>query len=138
MGERIGGAGWGGRTADRPAYEEDAPEQPGGRRRGPGLTGPLALAISGLVLYLAWCVVWERSHPAASATRGIRRGDAAARLEAIRQVERVGPQDPEVAIPGLIGGAGRPRAGESRGGRREPRGGDPGRRDGRPESRANP
>src|SRR5262249_36310466 len=70
----------------------------------PGLTGPFALAISGLVLYLAWCVVWERSHPAASPARGIGSGDAAGRLKAIRDVERLGPQDPDVALPALIRG----------------------------------
>jgi HEAT repeat protein len=85
-------------------YDQAEDEPRGDRRRGPGLTGPLALAISGLVLYLAWCVVWERSHPAASPARGIGSGDAAGRLKAIREVERLGPQDPDVALPALIRG----------------------------------
>ena len=32
----------------------------------------------------------------------VRRGDAAARLKAIRELEHLGPQDPEVALPALI------------------------------------
>ena len=56
----------------------------GDARRGWGLTGLFAVAISGLVLYLVWCVLWERSHPAGAAARGIRRGDSVARLKVIR------------------------------------------------------
>ena len=104
MGEKVGGARRDGWASDLPGGDEADRESRGDRRRGRGLTGPLALAISGLVLYLAWCVVWERSHPAASLARGVRSGDGAARLKAIRDLERLGPQDPEVALPALIGG----------------------------------
>src|SRR5262249_35690026 len=60
-------------------------------------------AISALVLYLAWCILWERSHPAGAAARGVRKAHAGARLAAIRELERLGPQDPEVALPALVG-----------------------------------
>jgi HEAT repeat protein len=104
MGERTAGAGRGGRASDWLDLGDDEAGSRDDRRRSPGLTGPLSLGISGLVLYVAWCVVWERSHPAASPARGMRQGRAAARLKAIHEVERIGPQDPEVALPALIGG----------------------------------
>ena len=68
------------------------------------------MAISGLVLYLAWSALWERSHPAGAAARGVREVDAAARLQALRDLERLGPQDPEVALPALIEGLADPDA----------------------------
>src|SRR5262249_26954563 len=103
MGERTGGTWWVRGAADLPEGEQAGADGPG-RRRDRGLTGPLSLAISGLVLYLAWCVLWERSHPAGPAAAGIRQGDAGARLRAIRELERIGPQDPDVALPALIEG----------------------------------
>ncbi len=102
MGERTGGV-W--RERRGPGVPDDDEAEPGSVRRvgrGWGLTGLFALALSGLVLYLVWCVLWERSHPAGAAARGIRRGDSAARLKVIREVERLGPQDPEGAMPALI------------------------------------
>jgi HEAT repeat protein len=110
MSERVGGVRRG----------RDGPLVPGGGeaesdwraegRRGRGLTGPVALAISGLVLYLAWSALWERSHPASAAARGVREGDTAARLQALRDLERLGPQDPDVALPALIEGLADPDA----------------------------
>ncbi len=102
MGERTGGV-W--RERRGPGVPDDDEAGPGSLRRGErgwGLTGLFAVAISGLVLYLVWCVLWERSHPAGAAARGIRRGDSAARLKVIREVERLGPQDPEGAMPALM------------------------------------
>jgi HEAT repeat protein len=85
---------------------EDDEAEPDSRRpgRGRGLTALFALAISGLVLYLAWMLLWERSHPAGAAARAIQKGDTAARLRAIADLERLGPEDPEVAFPALIVG----------------------------------
>src|SRR5262249_10302377 len=96
--------GRGGRASDWLDLGDDEAGSRDDRRRGAGLTGPLSLGISGLVLYVAWCVVWERSHPAATPARGMRQGGAAARLKAMHEVERIGPQDAEVALPALIGG----------------------------------
>ncbi len=104
MGERTGDV-WRGRgDPDAPLDDEESGPETGPRGgRGRGVTGLVALAISGIVLYVAWCVVWERDHPAGAAARGIRRGDAPARLKAIREVEHLGPQDPEAALPALVG-----------------------------------
>ena len=86
MAEKVGGA-WLGRGDLDPGIPEEREadlDARGDRRRGRGLTGLLALAISGLVLYLAWCILWERSHPASAAARGVHKSDSAARLKAIR------------------------------------------------------
>src|SRR5689334_19437434 len=77
MGERTGETWWGREAADLPEGEQAGPVARGEGRRGRGLTGPLALAISGLVLYLAGCILWERSHPASPAASGLREGDTA-------------------------------------------------------------
>ena len=72
MAEKVGGA-WLGRGDLDPGIPEEREadlDARGDRRRGRGLTGLLALAISGLVLYLAWCILWERSHPASAARAG--------------------------------------------------------------------
>ncbi len=55
------------------------------------------------VLYVAWWVSWERSHPASSTALAVHQGDGSHRLAAIRRLEVIGPQDPEVAVPALIG-----------------------------------
>jgi HEAT repeat protein len=110
MSERVGGVRHGRSGPQVPGAGEADSDWRGDGRRGRGLTGPLALAISGLVLYLAWSALWERSHPASAAARGVREGDAAARLHAMRDLERLGPQDPEVALPALIEGLADPDA----------------------------
>jgi HEAT repeat protein len=104
MGERTGGTWWGREAADLPEGEEAGRDVRGHRRRGRVLTGPMSLAISALVLYLAWWVLWERCHPASPAASGLREGDPGARLGAIRELECIGPQDPDVALPALIEG----------------------------------
>ena len=104
MAERKGQVGRGVGHAEIPRDGEAELDARGGRPGGRGLTGLLALAISGLVLYLAWCVLWERTHPASSAARRVHQGNAAGRLAAIRELEHLGPQDPEVAVPALIDG----------------------------------
>ncbi len=76
MAEKVGGA-WLGRGDLDPGIPEEREadlDARGDRRRGRGLTGLLALAISGLVLYLAWCILWERSHPAGAAAPGVQKG----------------------------------------------------------------
>lgn len=108
MGEKTGGVG---RTADglRALGDPDADVGPSGRRGGGwGLTSLLALLISGVVLYLAWWLMWERSHPASPAARTVRSGPDATRLGAIADLERLGPEDPDVAIPALISALGDP------------------------------
>ena len=104
MAERVGRVGRGGGGPEMARDAEFDPDARGDRPGGRGLTGLFALAVSGLVLYLAWWVLWERSHPASSAARRVRQGDAAVRLEAIRELEHLGPQDPEIAVPALIEG----------------------------------
>jgi HEAT repeat protein len=102
MGERTGGVG---RERRGPGVPDDEEAEAGsGRRRGRGwgLTGLFALAISGLVLYLAWLLMWERSHPASPAARAVQAGEVAGRLRAVADLERLGPEDPDVAFPALI------------------------------------
>src|SRR5579885_1265336 len=53
MGEKAGGTWWGRGAGDSPGGEGAGASARGERGRGRGLTGPLALAISGVVLYLA-------------------------------------------------------------------------------------
>jgi hypothetical protein len=59
------------------------------------------LAIGGAVVYLAWSIHWARSHPASAAALRVRQGDGAARLEVIRELSRLGPDDPGIALPAL-------------------------------------
>jgi hypothetical protein len=54
-----------------------------------------------VVVYLAWSIHWARSHPASTAALRVREGDAAARLKSIRELERIGPEDPGIALPAL-------------------------------------
>jgi HEAT repeat protein len=107
MAERTGRVG---RGSDIRGDAESELDDRGDRSGGRGPTGLLAMAISGLVLYLAWLVLWERSHPAAAAARRVRQGGAAERLAAIRDLESLGPQDPEIAVPALIEGLADPAA----------------------------
>ncbi len=102
MGERAGGV-WRGRR-DSGVPDDDEAEPGSVRRvgRGWGLTGLFAVAISGLVLYLVWCVLWERSHPAGGAARAVRAAEVAERLRAVADLERLGPEDPDVVFPALI------------------------------------
>lgn len=102
MAERMGRVGRGGGGSEAPDEPGTDPGARGDRARGRGLASLLALAVSGLILYLAWWVLWERSHPAASAARGVRQADAAGRLAAIRELAEIGAQDPDVAVPALI------------------------------------
>src|SRR5262245_9142242 len=104
MAERMGRVGRGRRGSEDPREAVPDLDARGERALGRGPTGLLALTVSGLVLYLAWWVLWERSHPAASAARRVRDGNAGVRLAAIRALENLGPQDPEVAVPALIEG----------------------------------
>ena len=69
-----------------------------------GLPGLAALALSGVVLFLAWMGLWEQSHPAAAAARGMWKADTAVRLKSVHELEHLGADDPEVAIPALITG----------------------------------
>ncbi len=69
-----------------------------------GVPGLVALIVSGVVLFLVWLGLWERNHPAAAAARGMRKAEVAGRLKAIHELERLGAEDPEVAIPALITG----------------------------------
>ena len=69
-----------------------------------GVSGLVALLLSGGVLFLAWLAIWERSHPAAAAARGIRSEQVDARLKAVHELENLGAEDTEVAIPALIAG----------------------------------
>ena len=99
MGERAGGV-WRGRR-DSGVPDDDEAEPGPGRRggRGWGLTGLFAVAISGLVLYLVWCVLWERNHPASAAARAVRAGEVAGRLRAVADLERLGPGGPRRRLP---------------------------------------
>ena len=101
MAERMGRVGRGGGDADAPRLARADLDARADYPVGRGLTGPLTLVVGGLIVYLAWCVLWEQDHPASSAARKIHKGDAAARLDAIRELARVGPEDPEVALPAL-------------------------------------
>lgn len=105
MAERTGQVGRvrrGGGVSDPRREDEDADfDDGGGRRRGRGLASVLVLAASGLLVYLAWSIMWERNHPAGPAALRVRQGDAAARLKVIRELERLGPEDPEIALPAL-------------------------------------
>lgn len=93
------------REDDGPGEDAEPAQAPrGDRRHGWGLTGSITLLISGGVLYLAWWIAWERSHPASSVARQVAHGDAGTRLSAIRRLEQVGPHDPEVAVPALLVG----------------------------------
>ncbi len=69
-----------------------------------GVSGLVALLLSSGVLFLAWLAIWERSHPAAAAARGIRSEQIDARLKAVQELENLGAEDTEVAIPALIVG----------------------------------
>ncbi len=69
-----------------------------------GVSGLVALLLSSGVLFLAWLAIWERSHPAAAAARGIRSEQVEARLKAVHELENLGAEDTEVAIPALIVG----------------------------------
>jgi HEAT repeat protein len=67
-----------------------------------GVPGLVAVLLSGGILFLAWLGLWERNHPAAAAARGVRSAEPAGRLKAIRELEHIGAEDTEVAIPALI------------------------------------
>jgi HEAT repeat protein len=69
-----------------------------------GVPGLVALMLSGVVLFLVWLSLWERNHPAAAAARGMRKAEVAGRLKAIHELEHLGVEDAEVAIPALIAG----------------------------------
>lgn len=62
------------------------------------------LPLGGLLLYLAVSILWDRSHPASRAALSLQDGGAAVRLGAIRELERVGAEDPGVALTALAGG----------------------------------
>jgi HEAT repeat protein len=101
MGERAGRAERGGDAPDDRRGEEADPHRRGDRRRVRGLSSLLLLAIGGAVVYLAWSIHWSRNHPASNAAQRVRQGEAAARLQSIRELERIGPEDPGVALPAL-------------------------------------
>ena len=69
-----------------------------------GVPGLVAVLLSGGILFLAWLGLWEKNHPAAAAARGVRASEPAARLKAIHELEHIGAEDTEVAIPALIVG----------------------------------
>ena len=104
MAERIGrigrGGDWSGIADEDPG--DLAPR--GNTGRGRGLTTFLAVSVSALVLYIAWWVLWDQSHPASAAAWRLRRGDRMARLEAIRDLGSIGAHDPDVALPALVVG----------------------------------
>lgn len=102
MGERAGRAGWCHDDLDDPPYPEERSSTGRDRRLGRLVAGPLMLIFSVSVLYLAWWISWERSHPASAAVRDVRWSEGTRRLEAIRRLETIGAQDPEVAVPALI------------------------------------
>ena len=63
------------------------------------------------MIFLAWRINWELKHPAATFARKVHAGDADARIATIHQLENVGKEDAEVAIPALIDGLGDPDVG---------------------------
>jgi HEAT repeat protein len=69
-----------------------------------GVPGLAAVLLSGGVLVFAWFGLWERNHPAAVPARGIRSADPSERLKAIHELEHIGGDDTEVAIPALVVG----------------------------------
>ncbi|MGP0066271.1 MAG: HEAT repeat domain-containing protein, partial [Isosphaeraceae bacterium] len=77
----------------------------------PGVSGLAAVLLSGGVLVLAWSSLWESNHPAAGPAREIRSAERADRLKAIHELEQMGDEDTEVAIPALIVGLSDPEAG---------------------------
>src|SRR5690242_20606987 len=62
----------------------------------------LLLVLAGLLAVLAGRSLWPAPHPAAGAARQARSADAAVRVGAIRDLERLGPDDPGIALPVLI------------------------------------
>jgi HEAT repeat protein len=59
------------------------------------------LTLVGLLVLWAGRSLWEGRHPAVAAARQVRNREAPQRILAIRDLERFGPEDPEVAIPAL-------------------------------------
>lgn len=103
MAERTGQVGRSGRgRVSGPRRDDDDDfDEDGDRRRGRGLRSLFVLAASGVLVYLVWSIMWERNHPAGSAARLVLKGDSAARLKVIRDLERLGPEDPEIALLAL-------------------------------------
>jgi HEAT repeat protein len=86
---------------------EQQPDRTESHATTPRLSGPLfrcvKLAAVGLFVLLGWRAYWMRSHPSAASAQIATEGEPAQRIAAIRDLERFGPEDPEVAIPALLG-----------------------------------
>jgi len=65
--------------------------------------GFLTLTFIGLVVLFVGRNFWPIRHLATGAARGVKERTAAQRLAAIHELERLGPEDPTVAIPALRG-----------------------------------
>lgn len=65
--------------------------------------GFLTLTFIGLVVLFVGRTFWPGHHPATAAARGVKERTVAQRLAAIHELERLGPEDPTVAIPALRG-----------------------------------
>jgi HEAT repeat protein len=74
------------------------PTSPGRPKRA---LGRLTLILLALLALFATRSLWTGNHPASAAARNLRVSEVSERILAIRDLERFGPEDPEVAIPAL-------------------------------------
>jgi hypothetical protein len=89
-------------VSDDSGSRSDQATKPQRRRRAMTLRVVVTLVIGGIGVAYAWHLRWERNHPAAAVARTVGQGNAAARIQAIHEVEWLGRDDPEVAIPALM------------------------------------
>ncbi len=85
---------------DEPMKPASSGEKAGSSRRLVRLV--ITLGVCCAAVWWAWRAVWENSHPAAAMARGLKSGDSAQRLEAIRAVSTLGADGSAATMQPLL------------------------------------
>lgn len=99
----------GGSQADRGTGDgEGEGEVEGGlwghRRRWSGVPARAVFLILLVAVVWGWLALWDYDHPAAPPARRLASAQVSERLAAVKELERFGVDDPEVALPALMQG----------------------------------